>query len=803
MPSETPPERRDSKEAQRSRGPSGISVRDVQILMQLRGRLQKKMTLSSNEAVSLQKLDKIADDLIRDGMNVFDEWDRTALPNRAEELEDLEEDINWALSAFKEQAVDGASPVRQSVSSAQIIESQGAFLIGCQNGLYLSATVGTTFTAALLSGSEDAAEVASRCNSDPLTTSPRFWHWLNNATPVFIHDSAGQPQVREQALRQVMAQSGCDKELVIFDGNDEGDEGVEAIVEDFRMVDAIRKEMGGESRGMLFYDKKKQLHKFKSGDPKYDNEGKGAALPAAEERFIRANKGEGVDVRLDRTSAVGIDPPQGRDSIGVHFGLYEDDECRLDLFKQQFGRFSRESDNLQHQPFYVVVDVSKLEDVDLDDPIRDAFTEAHKAAQEAERHLVASFGVKSLSECTEEQQKAFYGQLQVSPPDPREKDKDQAMEAAVSKEIERLSQTEWKGFSAHQQNVLKAFKLAQWHEKKSYLIMTAHLLAHRDVTEHTSACEESLQKGARFSEADRILAEEHKWLIGDALEVVAGVSLNASPTLKNKVTRDLVSDALKKECIEQLKHAPRRKLSRRKQQGTGSVDEVNLRDVANPEYLKVQVDRVLSKVQKGGVHIEEFEYSQEIQKIVREAAMPMCKQAEEVYQKVLDTLAGSGAHDREGITSAYGILENHIRNLNSSDKCVDEGLETEKVMKKFYQALVVGLQDLQFPTDKGTHTYTQNVCRALLGLFEEVSADPLPAVSKRRAQASITTHDRFGNDTIRFRWPFSPAGKRKRGTISVTSELQDAQKLGKARDKAAGHRQEAKQRRNAVEFCKA
>ncbi len=163
------------------RAPVGLSVRDAQILMQLRNRLQQK-DRSHNEEVALSKLDAVTD-LMNQSMVLMDEWDFTLMPPRVEDLRGLANDINKALSPLRSANIPDIAPF-------DIVGSHAQMVLGCQKKLLMSATLPSEYGAALVTGKVSPAEISAACHKDLLTTEQRFWHWLNNAHLVYVDDSS-------------------------------------------------------------------------------------------------------------------------------------------------------------------------------------------------------------------------------------------------------------------------------------------------------------------------------------------------------------------------------------------------------------------------------------------------------------------------------------------------------------------------------------------------------------------------------------------------------------------------------------
>ena len=332
------------------RAPVGVSVKNVQILVQLRNQLQQKETLSQVDQASLQRLDRIAD-LVRESMIFLDEWDRTAMPAGAADLKEVVDGVNRALKPLK----------IKDVNPKDIMQCHGQIVQGCKRKHMLSATVGSGYVAAVAAGVTKAEDVSEQCHTDVFTTQQRFWHWLNCATPVYAH--LNNPEGRQKLFSRVINEVGADREIIVFDGNRKDGNAAEQAVNDYRLLSDERLHRDGKPRGMLYYDEKKQLHKYEKGDPVY-GVGNGAPLPKEEEDFIRANRGRDIDVVLTHRESIGTDAPQGAESVGVYMGLLEQKEDgRASLVAQQMGRMMRATGNLRKpQSLYVVVNLDAMDE---------------------------------------------------------------------------------------------------------------------------------------------------------------------------------------------------------------------------------------------------------------------------------------------------------------------------------------------------------------------------------------------------------------------------------------------------------
>ena len=489
-----------SRAVSKVRAPVGASVRDIQTLMQLRASLQKKNTLDDRDRRSLVKLDQIAD-LVRESMVFCDEWDSTLMPPREADLEGLVTGVNHALREM-----------RTELTARDIMQNHGLLIQGCRRKQLLSATVGSAFTAAVASGASEPREVKAKCHIDPFTTQQRFWHWLNQATPVYMH--LRNKEGRQQVLNQVVDEVGSEREILIFDGNSLEGKTAEQAVQDHKLLARARSRQGAEPKGTLYYDQNKKLHMYLQGDAVYGT-GQGAPVPREELSCLRA------DVTLSQREAVGTDAPQRQSSVGVHMGLLEQSrEGRANYMAQQVGRLMRASNEPRKpQKLYVVVDLDTAKELETNEneSVRNAaqaFSQSMKILEQAKGALTEELSCE-FRHCSPEQQKAIYAPLDIKPEaTDMEERSDRAITAALESELDRLAENEWleAGFTKAQMPFLRAYKQQEWKTRQAYLMMTAAELARREITDHTQHCEALLQGACVDSHLDQVCAAEHGWL---------------------------------------------------------------------------------------------------------------------------------------------------------------------------------------------------------------------------------------------------------------------------------------------------
>ena len=579
MAKETPLLQR-TRAAQELRAPVGVSVKNIQILMQLRNGLQFQEIRTPEEERSLKKLDEITD-LVRESMVFLDEWDRALMPPGNGELAGIAKEVSEALE-----------PLPVEVRSKEIMQCHGQIVQGCKRKHLLSATVGSGYTAAVAADVTKAEKIKEQCHTDVFTTQQRFWHWLNCATPVYVH--LGQPDGREKLFRQVVEEVGPDRQIVVFDGNHKEGEAEQLAVKDYALLSEERVKQGGQPRGVVYYDENKRLHKYEKNDPVYGVD-TGAMLPKEEEEFLKANHGRDVDVVLTYRESIGTDAPQGPDSVGVYMGLLEQsEEGRTSLVAQQIGRMMRASGDLRKpQALYLAVNLDAIRDLPVKPEDKKQFTDAYEVENKALAEFSERLGV-TPDELTAEQKALIYQPLQITPPDTENVEEMAAKaEEAMTQEVERLADEEWPrhGLTDDQINALKNLKKAQWRAKKACLLLTAAELARREKTAHTKHCETMLHKASIASHLDKVYADEYAWLQSGMDGQVEECTLE-QVGFKDRQVKRYVRHNILNAVTRELKAIPRRVVPEKGSVGGVAKIEAQISPVLVTEEIKNRVTRL-------------------------------------------------------------------------------------------------------------------------------------------------------------------------------------------------------------------
>ena len=562
------------------RAPVGVSVKNIQILMQLRNQLQHKEELNSENQASLQKLNMMAD-LIRESMVFFDEWDRTLMPSNAADLKEVADDINRVLKPL------GVPDLKPD----DIMQCHGQIVQGCKRKHMLSATVGSGYTAAVAAGVTEAEEIKEQCHTDVFTTQQRFWHWLNCATPVYVHFN--QAEGRKKLYQRVMDEVGTNREIIVFDGNHKDGDSAEQAIKDYKLLSEAREQKGGKPRGVLYYDKQKKLHKYEKGDPVYGRKN-GAPLPKEEEDFIRANRGRDVDVVLTHRESIGTDAPQGPESVGIYMGLLEQaDDGRASMAAQQMGRMMRASGDLRKpQALYVAVNLDAMKQLPGSGNEKESFFSAYQKESGAMATLSEKFEC-DVDDLAPELKELVHTPLQVPLQDSEDMaELERLTESAMIDEVERLAGEEWvqHDLTFEQMEALKSFKQHQWRTKKAYLILTASELARREVSLHTQSCETALHKANVESHLEEIFANEHAWLKSGMGGQLSKFELSTSG-FSNEQFRNIVQRRILKAVGDELSD-----LSRRTSTASGNLKAIN--DQISSGLMTQQITERLTRLKE-------------------------------------------------------------------------------------------------------------------------------------------------------------------------------------------------------------
>ncbi|WP_419835710.1 hypothetical protein [Endozoicomonas atrinae] len=723
--------------------PLGISTKDVQLLKTLKEKLKTtlqsqrealKATRSQDEVEVLSQevlqtrnevdiLEKIVDSLQYGGLNIFDEYDRSVMPGKVEELDELTADIVWALKPLN---------MPESISSREVVEVQAAFLSGSKYKISLSATTGSGFTMAALTKSATVKEAAGKCVSDPKTTDARFLHWLANSAPIFSRGTS-TPEARVRILAQAMEESGKDKQIILIDGNDDGKNRFESVKSDYNN---LKKARGGKARVLLYYNNQKQLCLYHPQDKKY--QGPDAVVTPEMEALIR-NHPEDYDLRLDNTQVVGTDGPQYDKSVCIVFGFLEDSSGRGSVALQKIGRGMRKSGILKMQKLYMVMDPS----TDLDKAcVSDDVRETHKnlvAAYEAacdERNqswnkLEQALSDHSIDKLGPEQQRVIHSKLHVTPPD-----KDGSYEDNLARDLDAyVNSWECDVFPKDEPLVkaLKNFKKAQRLEHDRYHEMVGGVMALRENSQAVKDREDDIDNGVKRSEAEDILFDAHVWRDKEAGAVLKQVKLHDVLTADTGSSRTQAynHDVYVKEMEKQLRAVVHKELKKIERESFENFDkQAPLDEFARSSYMKKEIKHRIRRLQERGITPDSKAAKRNIPQDLKNLCESLWIKADDVYSEISrlcnngKPITNTGNKDVglvvssgwDQVIAAKKDLDNKLKAVNEhgslatlTEFCSERGSAVEI----FYQKLSSALSGVTFVSDKNNNNNFGKLCVSL------------------------------------------------------------------------------------------
>ncbi|WP_139117297.1 hypothetical protein [Endozoicomonas atrinae] len=718
--------------------PLGISTKDVQLLKTLKEKLKTtlqsqrealKATRSQDEVEVLSQevlqtrnevdiLEKIVDSLQYGGLNIFDEYDRSVMPGKVEELDELTADIVWALKPLN---------MPESISSREVVEVQAAFLSGSKYKISLSATTGSGFTMAALTKSATVKEAAGKCVSDPKTTDARFLHWLANSAPIFSRGTS-TPEARVRILAQAMEESGKDKQIILIDGNDDGKNRFESVKSDYNN---LKKARGGKARGLLYYNNQKQLCLYHPQDKKY--QGPDAVVTPEMEALIR-NHPEDYDLRLDNTQVVGTDGPQYDKSVCIVFGFLEDSSGRGSVTLQKIGRGMRKSGILKMQKLYMVMDPS----TDLDKAcVSDDVRETHKnlvAAYEAacdERNqswnkLEQALSDHSIDKLGPEQQRVIHSKLHVTPPD-----KDGSYEDNLARDLDAyVNSWECDVFPKDEPLVkaLKNFKKAQRLEHDRYHEMVGGVMALRENSQAVKDREDDIDNGVKRSEAEDILFDAHVWRDKEAGAVLKQVKLHDVLTADTGSSRTQAynHDVYVKEMEKQLRAVVHKELKKIERESFENFDkQAPLEKFARSSHMDREIEERIRSLQENGFTPDSRVEKRNVPSALKGYCGGIKADAKAVFSE-LEVLCNSGEtpkkesegveklvlanpKDWEKVTAVYAAFNRKFARVESGDleALTEFCRETNSALETFYHDLATVLSGIKFVPGKGSNNVTK------------------------------------------------------------------------------------------------
>ena len=723
--------------------PLGISTKDVQLLKTLKEKLKTKLQsqrealkasgLSRDEVEELRQevlqtrnevdiLEKIVDSLQYGGLNIFDEYDRSVMPGKVEELDALTADIVWALKPLN---------LPESISSRDVVEVQAAFLSGSKNKISLSATTGSGFTMAALTKSATVEEAAGKCVSDPKTTDSRFLNWVAKGKPILSRGTS-KTEDRTRILEQVMEESGKDKQIILFDGNDDGTNRFENVRNDYENLKSVR----GIARGLLYYNNQKRLCLYHPQDKKYQVEN--ATVTPEMEVLIRSHP-EDYDVRLDSTQGVGTDCPQSDESVCIHFGFLEDSSGRGSVTLQQVGRGMRKSGILKMQKLYMVMDPSTdLDKACVSDDAKGTHTNLVAAYEEACNKrdqywntLKEALSDHSIDKLSPEQQRVIYSILHVTPPS-----KDGSYEANLARDLDAyVNSWECDVFPKDKPIVkaLKNFKKAQRLEHDRYLEMVGGVMALRENSQAVKDREDDIDNGVKRSEAEDILFDAHTWRDKEAGAVLKQVKLDdvLPADTGSSRTRAYNRDVYVEEMEKQLKPKVQKELQKIERESFENFNkEAPLDEFALSSHMEREIKKRISRLQESGINPDTKAVKRNIPQDLKGHCESMWIKADEVYSEISrlcnngKPIANTGNKDVGlVVSSGWARVIAAKQELNDKLTAVKEHgnlatltefcSEQDSAVEIFYHKLSSALSGVTFVSDKNNNNNFGKLCVSL------------------------------------------------------------------------------------------
>ncbi|WP_163371436.1 hypothetical protein [Endozoicomonas acroporae] len=702
--------------------PLGISTKDVLLLMTLRDRL-KTIDAADYQAhcketpATLQKeirlLDDILDALQYDGLKVVDEYDRLSTPSSSDEFKEQAADMSRA------QSVLGTKPINER----EVAELLAAFLSGSKNKVCLSATMGTGFTMAGLTKSATVQEAAKKCESNAMTTQARLFNWLSKTTPVLSGDTS-DPDNRINVLKQVMERSGKDKQIILFDGNHNGEDRFMHVKKDY---DYLKEARGGKVRGLLYYNDQKQLCLYHPKQEKYQQSD--AVVSPELEALIRKNP-EDYDVRLDKTQGTGTDCPQGSNSVGIHLGMLEDDNRRGNVMTQEFGRFSRASSPLNikgGQEFFMVLNTKFLppngsvshEYREKQKELTNACERADERAQEAMAKLLGELDNK----VSPEQLRVIHAKLHVSPPD-EEGQYDTNLERDLGTFIKSW---ECNVFPHSVKTALADFKRAQWYGENQSQETIATMMALREDSSFVKACETNFERGSKRADVDEILSNAHTWRGDRAKKVLDKVELGQVITPVGSAG-EYNHQVYVKEFEGQLRREVHKELQKIERESFDNFNkDESLEAVAKSEHMDDEIKECIAKLQARGIRPDSQTVIHNIPQELKEHCGQLWAKADHLYSEISSLCNNGKPIENKGnkdiglvatsgwdrVTAAKQELDDKLRAVQErgdlvtlTEFCREQGSAVEV----FYHELAKALSAVTFASDKNNNNNFGKLC---------------------------------------------------------------------------------------------
>lgn len=677
LPAETPASQRETALRVRGRSPAGASNVDIQILMHLRKALQANPNRDDQDQQTLDCLDECLDMMSR-SMLFCDEWDSAMMPHSREDLEVMATDVNRALGPYANS---------YALKAGDVVRCHAEFILGCKHKHLLSATTGTTYTAALASRSEQPSEISARCRTDVSTTNQRFWHWVTSSQPIFFDSNTGSDT--ESILSEVLDQTGFERQVMVLDARVDGKERSKKALEMSSYLNEQRAAHNRKVKGMGYYDPDKKLMLYRDGDETYGEDG-GARMPEELEMLIRAEGGQSTDMYMDRENSVGTNPPQGLTSVGV---LICQPRTRESLFAQQLGRLQRASPDLRKpQQMFIAVDMKAIEQMEGSDT-KERFKSAHKKAQE--KKILAQQMLSQSSSA--ELRKAIKTPLFVGTSKAQVGKKGAGTwEKTVQDELERLKQSEWASLdlSEPELKALADYKKAEWECRAAWFELLAQEVAGCESDEYTKECESLLKEARVNSYVNQTYADEKAWLQGSAQQVVATTPEPAGDKVqvKDPVVQKYMMATVVGAVQTGLAAMPRKVVP-----GSMTVDK--LMDAVDPAQSRERIQSYFESLRKEGVQGERVDKLVEVRPKLYQESLKELRAAR-------DKLAGLARLFDDPNLYGKEHIDKLIKGLDKRIEVIVEGRErSDKAAVKSFEAIDTAYHELMASLPKFAFYY--------------------------------------------------------------------------------------------------
>ena len=762
------------KRIKQPRAPVGVSITDVQVLMQLRHAIQRGDINRQESASLLAQLDSSLD-LLRNSMLFADEFDSAMMPHSEQELVAVAEKVSQTIKHMTGVTVD--------VRPADIVMRHSEFVFGSKAKSLLSATVATPYALSLVSGSSSPAKAKELARTDPFTTTPRFWHFLSQSEPVFYSSQQGEPKTG--IIKHVLGRVGCEPQIVYFDGLESGERCQQKAIEMSREINRQRRALGASGKGVIYYDDQKHLQLQRDQDQKY---GKGAPISEDMETLFRRSGCQEADGYLSQSQSVGTDIPQGIDSVGVFDGALHLPEggyrAREDLLAQRLGRLMRASKDLHKtQRLFVAVDLNDIKKLKQEGADTKAFDDAHAENQQCEQILTQTLGT-GMDGLTEPLKTVVLKPLKIEPDDWQDSDESTVIEAKVEQEVERLAEGEWQllQLTGEQLSALKTYKKAQWLLKKNWLELMAVQVAKQEVNGHTVKCEKSLAKARVNSCLDRVYADEYNWLQNEGVRIVQSCDITGDELPQR--TREQVIPAIRSTVEDRISAIGRRTHD-------GGVTPDSLLGAVSFNATQQDLEKVFTDIKGSGVGLEEQDVVTQARKELVEQSRLGLLEAREKVSAVYELLlqAGKDVSGKNAFKLIRDRLDGDIASLET-DEAENTAFATENKIKQAYSDMMDAVMNVVL-SERGFKQIDEQIVAKLKACVNWSNEYRLTSnkssYGRNKVESSpdmtVPAACRAGDNLYKFRWyTLSPSSGNQIKTKKLLGTIAD-----KRCDKAQGN----------------